>query len=357
MTTRRSFLVSLLATASLPRLTWADAGGPSYLAAAKDPSGQFSLIGLTREGAEAFHVSLPARGHAGAGHPKRPEAVVFARRPGTFAYVIDCAFGRVSHDLTAPEGAHFSGHGTYSRDGTTLFTSEISNADGQGQIGLWDVENGYERVGEFASGGLGPHEILRLPDSDTIVVANGGIVTALDDDRSKLNINTMAPNLTYLSSDGDVLERVELPSHWHQNSIRHLSVTSDGLVGFAMQWEGDPAIMPPLLGVHKQGDAVVLISLPDYLAPRLKNYAASIAFSGDETRVAITCPRGGVMVSFDLAGQDPEFLPRADVCGISASQNGFYVTDGLGGVLESKAGKLRPLAVHDRAWDNHLVRI
>jgi hypothetical protein len=283
--------------------------------------------------------------------------VAFARRPGTFAYVLDCAFGQVSQQIDAPAGLHFSGHGTYSADGAILFTSEIENSSGAGRIGLWDVQNSYQRLGDFASGGIGPHEILRLPNSDVIVVANGGIITAQDGDRSKLNISTMAPNLSYLSPTGDVLEQVKLPAKWHQNSIRHLAATSDGTVGFAMQWEGDPSVMPPLLALHKQGEKMQMATLPDHLAPRLKNYAASIAFSADETRVAITCPRGGVMVQFDREAQNPVFMSRADVCGISRAPDGMFVTDGLGGVMIAAGDSLRPLAVHDRAWDNHLIKI
>ena len=90
MTTRRSFLAGLLAAASAPSLSWADAGSPAYLAAAKEPSGTYALFGLAASGQDVFRIALPDRGHAAAAHPPAPEAVAFARRPGTFALVIDC---------------------------------------------------------------------------------------------------------------------------------------------------------------------------------------------------------------------------------------------------------------------------
>lgn len=346
-----------MATASLPTLTWADAGGPAFLAAAKEPDNSFALIGLTETGSETFRIPLPARGHAGAGHPNRPEAVAFARRPGTFAFVIDCAFGTVMHQLTAPDGLHFSGHGVFSADGKTLFTSETEDNGGAGWIGVWQVDQGYKRSGKFSSGGIGPHEILLHPDHETLVVANGGIIAALDDDRTKLNLDTMAPNLSYLSCDGARLEQVTLPQALHQNSIRHLAIAADGMVAFAMQWEGDASIMPPLLGLHQRGSDVLLADLPEHLAFRLKNYAASIAFDPAERRVAITCPKGGVMVSFDRNASDPIFTARQDVCGLSAAKYGYFVTDGLGGVFLSTDDGLHPLALHNRAWDNHLVKV
>ena len=51
---RRAFLASLAAAAALPRASWADAGSPAYLAAAKEVSGDYSLSGISRAGAAPF---------------------------------------------------------------------------------------------------------------------------------------------------------------------------------------------------------------------------------------------------------------------------------------------------------------
>ena len=83
MTTRRQFLAGVLASGLAPAPTWADAGRPRFLTAAKTPSGAYVLVGLRADLTEAFRLPLPTRGHAAAAHPKRPEAVAFARRPGT----------------------------------------------------------------------------------------------------------------------------------------------------------------------------------------------------------------------------------------------------------------------------------
>lgn len=356
MSTRRRFLASFLAAAAVPTLTWADAGSPNFLAAAQEPDGTFALFGITAQGQETFRIPLPARGHAGAGHPVRPEAVTFARRPGTYALVIDCVCGQIMRSLAAPDGHHFSGHGVFSADGETLFTGEIENTTGEGWIGCWARAGGYRRIGQFASGGIGPHEILRLPDG-TLAVANGGIIAALDDDRTKLNLDTMQPNLSYLATDGTLNDRIELPSDLHRNSIRHLAAHPDGTVAFAMQWEGDDTEHPPLLGLHRQGDTPVLCALPDTLAPRMKGYAGSVAFAGSGRMVAITSPKGGVMAIFDRTGRFMDMPARSEICGIGAEAVGFLMTDGLGGVMQLTTNTLRPLALFNRAWDNHLIAI
>lgn len=357
MATRRGFLATLLAGAALPSLSWADAGGPAYVAAAREPDGSYALYGLSADGEETFGIALPARGHAAAAHPFRPEAVAFARRPGTFALVIDCARGVLLGQLEAPEGHHFNGHGAFSSDGHTLFTSETDNLNGEGQIGVWNAAEGYARQRQFASGGIGPHEILRLPGTDVLAVANGGIHAALDNERTKLNLATMAPNLSYFSDTGALLEQVTLPPDLHQNSIRHLAAHSDGTLAFAMQWEGDAALYPPLLGLHRRGETVVLHPVADHDTPRTRNYAGSVAFSNDGARVGITCSKGGVLAVFDLNGGAPTLLPRRDVSGLACAPEGMIATDGMGGVLAVTTEGLRPLGSFNRAWDNHLVAI
>ena len=86
-----------------------------------------------------FQLPLPGRGHAAAVHPSRPEAIAFARRPGTFALVINCATGEVTHRLTPPDGMQFNGHGAFSLDSALLMTSEVVAESSEGRIGLWET--------------------------------------------------------------------------------------------------------------------------------------------------------------------------------------------------------------------------
>lgn len=350
---RRHFLAALMASATLPDPGWGDAGNPAFLAAAKERSGTYALFGLSARGAEVFRIPLPARGHAAAVHPATPEAVAFARRPGTYALVIDCLTGRVAKRLQAPAGRHFYGHGAFLDGGRVLATTENHIDSGQGRIGLWARDEGYRRVGEIASGGIGPHELLALP-GNVLAVANGGILTRPEHVREKLNLPTMRPNLSYVTMEGGVEERVELGPELHFASIRHLAFR-DGQVGFAMQWQGDSADPVPLLGLHRRGSAPVLAMAGLAEQISMQGYAGSVAMA--EGVVGITSPRGGRVHLFDLQGKFFSSERRADICGLAAGQGGALVaTDGLGAVLEIGGG-VRPLGVFDRAWDNHLVRL
>ncbi|CUK09722.1 hypothetical protein RUE5091_03214 [Ruegeria denitrificans] len=356
MPSRRHFLAGLAATSLAPIRGWAAVGSPDYLAAALFPDGSYRLAGLDTGGDILFSLPLPARGHAAAAHPHWAQAVAFARRPGTFAVVIDCTTGTEITRLTAPEGRHFYGHGVFSPDGSRLFTTENDYEAADGVIGVWNTDD-YTRMGEFPSGGVGPHDMRLMPDGQTLAIANGGIETHPETGRTKLNLPTMQPRLTYLDVSGTVLEQVELPRALHKNSIRHLAVRRDGLVAFAMQWQGDKAQHPPLLGLHRRGETLRLLSAPEAVQSTLQGYAGSVAFAGDGSTVAITCPRGNALHRFSVAdGQLTGVFPLEDVCGLGPGPEGYFFTTGTGIVGELTSGphiSARP----DCQWDNHLIPI
>lgn len=358
MTDRRSFIAGMLAAGVCPRPTWAEVGSPAFLSAGMTPNGIYALCGLTARGQIAFGLPLPARGHAAAAHPMLAEAVAFARRPGTFAVVIDCVSGREKARLHAPAGRHFYGHGTFSADGDLLFTTENDFGAARGVIGVWDPRHGYARLGELSSGGTGPHDIKLMPDGQTLVVANGGIETHPETGRIKLNLPTMRPNLSYLSFDGRVEETIELDRSLRRNSIRHLATTGDGTVAFAMQWQGDQARHPPLIGMHRTGSPAMLLEATGRHAEKMKGYVGSVAVSQALGRIAATSPRGNAVQVFDVRTQAIVAQSEIeDVCGVAALDAGFFLTSGHGEVamqLDASHEILRNTALR---WDNHLVAV
>ncbi|MDE4133841.1 DUF1513 domain-containing protein [Phaeobacter sp. QD34_3] len=358
MPSRRGFLAGLLAAGMAPAASWADLGSPAYLSAGKTADGRHLLAGLAEDGEILFTRPLPARGHAATAHPHRPEAVGFARRPGRFADVIDCRTGEQLSRLEPPAGHHFYGHGVFTADGSLLMTTENDYEAGRGIIGVWDARADYRRIGSFASGGTGPHDMLLKADGSGLVVANGGIETHPDSGRAKLNIPTMRPNLSYLDFDGAITEQVELEPELHKNSIRHLAIRADGTVGFAMQWQGDLGADVPIVGLHRPGMSPRLMAEDD---PRLRNlngYGGSIAFTPDGRQVAVTSPRGSVMQVFDCeSGEMNGEYGLADVCGLAQSRAGLIASSGTGKVVELVQGQLRPLRSAALRWDNHLIRL
>ena len=355
-TGRRQFITGLLATGLIPKISWADAGSPASLSTAARTDGSYVLCGIGHDLDILFQIPLPARGHAAAAHPTKPQAVAFARRPGTFASVVNCVTGKIETTLYAPKGRHFYGHGTFSANGDWLFTTENDFEVGRGRIGIWDVSAGYTRYGEFDSGGIGPHDIKRLPNTDILVIANGGIDTHPDTGRTKLNIPTMRPNLSYIH-DGTLIEMAQLPPDMHKNSIRHLAVNSKGDVAIGMQWQSD-AQADALVGQHSQGQPIELFTCPPNQMRNLEGYIGSVAFSSDAKTLAVTSPRGGKLQVYDAkTGRLNREINLKDASGLVTHEDGFVVSSGTNG-LSHVFGQhqARPFNT-TLMWDNHLVTI
>jgi len=358
MTSRRGFLAGLLASGLAPQASWADLDYPAYLSAAKHADGTYVFAGLSATGSLLFRCPLPDRGHAASAHPIRPEVVAFARRPGLFADVIDCRTGAHLARLAPPAGHHFYGHGCFTPDGSRLYTTENDYENTRGVVGVWDTSNGYQRIGSFASGGIGPHELLLRRDAPGLIIANGGIQTHPDSGRDKLNLDTMTPNLSYLSFNGTIEAQMQLPDDLHQNSIRHLAMHPNGTVGFAMQWQGESGADVPIVGLHHPSAVPRLLAEDDPRVRNLNGYGGSICFSADGTSIAVTSPRGGVVQVIDvLTGALRHEHQIKDVCGLATSASGFIASSGSGLVVSLHQSGMEPLSRLDLRWDNHLIRL
>ncbi|MEP2714975.1 DUF1513 domain-containing protein [Pseudophaeobacter sp.] len=358
MTSRRGFIAGLLASGLAPSPSWADLGGPAFLSAAKDPTGNHLLAGLSDAGAIRFTCPLPGRGHAAAAHPHRPEAVAFARRPGRFADVIDCRDGARLARLLPPTGHHFYGHGRFSPDGSRLFTTENDFENAQGVIGVWEVKQDYRRIRSFSSGGIGPHDMLlwNMGGEPQLVIANGGIETHPDSGRAKLNLPEMRSNLTLMSLEGEPQEVMELSQELQLNSIRHLCLSPDGTIGFAMQWQGDSGAVVPIVGLYQPGSTPRLLAAEDPRLRGLQGYGGSVAFTPDGAEIAVSSPRGGLVQVMQSANAQiiHEYHLR-DVCGLATSPSGLLASTGLGQTFALKKDLIELKQQHDLAWDNHLV--
>ncbi len=315
---------------------------PLLLSARGDGRGRYFVSGFDGDGRPAFDLALPGRGHAVVLRPGPPhgsrhgprQAVVFARRPGGFALVLDLEAGRFLQRLDSGQGRHFYGHGVFSRDGRTLFSSENAFGSGRGVIGIRDATDGYRRLGEYPSHGIGPHDLRLLADGKTLVVANGGVLTHPDSGRAKLNLPEMSPSLAYLDlADGALRADYRLPAERHRLSIRHLAVGPEDRVAIALQYEGPRADLPPLVALHGGEDAIALLAAPEPVQRRMRNYCGSLALDSAGETLAVSCPRGGLVTFWaPREGRFLRALALPDGCGVApaAAPGSFLLTSGRG---------------------------
>jgi uncharacterized protein len=354
---RRNFLKAAAALGAMPfaTLTRAD-GSPAFIAARMDGKDAFSVAVLDYAGNVLFREELDQRAHDIALSPDRSTAVVFARRPGYFALVLDLVRSRRVTAFAPPEGRHFYGHGLFSADGRLLYATENDWASERGVLGVYDVGSEYVRIGEIDTHGIDPHEAFLMADRQTIAIANGGIATHPDFDRVKLNVATMKPSLVYLdAATGDVIDRVTLPASLHQLSIRHVAEAADGSIWFGGQYEGADTDAIDLVGRHIRGGDPQLVGAPPAAYSGMRHYVGSVGVNRTGTRIAATSPVGGRVLIFDVATRNlVDERDIADVCGVAGDGGDFIVSDGRGRLW--RGGTLL-CEVPEVAWDNHLRRV
>lgn len=366
-TKRRQFLSMMLGAAALGPLRIAGATSPGvYLGCRKDNNNRHFVTAIDSEGAIIFDAALPERGHGAAMRPGSVQCVVISRRPGSTMTVLDTDRGEVVHRIQAPRDRHYYGHGVFDAEGRMLYATENAFESGDGVIGIYDAADGYRRLGEIPSHGIGPHQLVLRRDGRTLAIANGGIRTHPDLGRSKLNLSDMDPNLAYVDSfDGRLLDAFRPPGSLHQLSIRHLDIAPDDTICMAAQYEGAANLYPPLVAIHGNASALHWLDAPSGIYRKMRNYCGSVCFDREGEYVAVSAPRGNRIVFWSL--RQSRYVARTEVvdgCGVAAGMlpGEFVISSGQGGVFRYRLSDQRraPLAqaeALDARWDNHMLRL
>lgn len=321
-----------------------------YASAFMDRSGAYGIATVSERGEIIERVALPARAHGLAATADGSRAVAFARRPGTFALVFSPQHRFEPVTIRAADGRHFFGHGCFSADGRLLYATENDFDANRGMIGIYDGTDGYRRVGEFETYGIGPHDMTLSADGTLMAVANGGIETHPDFGRTKLNLDHMEPSLSLIdAATGALVERHTLPAALKPLSTRHLDIDAAGRIWFACQWEGARDAAPPLAGSFRRGEDLAFLTLPEETTARLANYVGAVAIDRARDLVGLTSPVGNSLVVVDAkSGRVLSEKTVDQVAGIAAGGRDFAVSDYRGGFN----GLSSPVA-----WDQHIVRL
>ena len=347
---------------ALPGVSAAAAEEVLMASAADDRDGNHWLVVMNDLGEERLRHPLPARAHHVAVHSERPLVAVVARRPGYYIDLVDYSNGQLLRRIEPGEGRHFYGHAIFAPDGRGLYATEMDLATGQGRVTRYEIDRPGGPVVDFASHGVGPHELLLAPDRRTLIIANGGILT---DGRDKLNLDTMTPSLAYLDlADGRLLEQRFLPPEHHQLSIRHMDVNARGEVVIGLQYQGDLTDDKPLVAVHRRGAELKLLHAPEPVNRQMVQYCGSARFDLSGRIAAVSAPRGNLVTFWDL--QEDRFLTSLDAtdgCGLAATQEpgSFIVTTGRGRCYalypeeDYREPLLLPPQLSRLAWDNHMA--
>ncbi|MGR6861669.1 DUF1513 domain-containing protein [Aliivibrio salmonicida] len=329
----------------------------SLISCSRTDKGHFGAVVADSEGYPIHSITLPERGHGVAISPNGELAVAFARRPGNYMQLFSIKTGQSDSITAAMPNRYFYGHGVFSSDGLTLYTTEGKKDTSEGIIGVYQLRGtNLTKVNEFTGFGIGPHEVIRIDDT-TLAIGVGGVHTK---GRVPVNLESMKPALVYLSTEtGLVLERVGLPDN--KLSIRHLSQTEDGRVLCGQQYRGEPEEGMPLVAVHRRGEPLQQLNAEPEEWLRFNHYIASIAVLGEH--VVATSPKGNCYGVWNLStNQLVEITSLADASGVVVNHNDspfsqWHISSGTGKVISrTEKGEVTSHQTNVM-WDNHWSQI
>lgn len=320
----------------------------------------------------AARTELPTRGHGVQTLPGG-QLVFAARRPGDWLLRWQPKTGALQW-AWMQEDRCFNGHVALAGPATAqawqaqasaggsgmLFTTETDLEDSQGCIGLRDATS-LEKLAEWRSHGMDPHELLVLPaalgklPAGTLVVANGGIPTQSETGRSKKWLDSMDPSLVTLHPfDGRLLGQWKLPDP--RLSIRHLAWdAARQRLGIALQAEHEDARRQsaPIFAVW---DGQRLQLAQDQ--PPLAGYGGSVECAPlAQGGFVVSCPKSDCMAWFDAQARYLGSSPQGDVCPVALDGARLWAGGGHGVTERSSRSREQAVAalntVTGLMFDNH----
>lgn len=363
-TTRRMLFTRLggLALASRSLLGLAHARDhecdAEWLATAAVPGG-FAPVMMGRDAAPTLVVTGAQRLHWVEPSPDGRTAVAVARRPGTTAVLFDRRAGTVLATFEPGEGRVFSGHGRFVEEGRRFLAVEIDRRSGQGTITLREVGSRFAIVAEWASSGIGPHDLL--PAGTVLVVANGGIEPHTPE---AIGAEVAGASLALLDPrSGQVRTRAALDEDLASLSLRHLAGAPDGSVVVAAQDLLADGIARPLVHRLTREGRLQPFDAPDEAWRGFRTYIGSVSFDASGAYVAAASPRGNRVGVWTREGRFLGAVPLVDGCGLAPTREAgrFLATSGLGEAIVIDAGEEGVGVIARRGggprYDNHLARI
>ncbi len=380
MYTRRQFLlgsISFFSAAQTSAYTFLlNKKSPNQLllSACTDNNNKHYVTASTVDGQLYYKILIPERAHDSMYDVKNHHALYFGRSPSQNIYIVDVINRSLVKTITANKYRHFYGHGVLDKTSQYLYVTENNYKEGKGCIGVYDINEGYNKVNEFDSHGIGPHQLLLLPNQKTLVVANGGLLKHPSQPKKILNESNFNSCLSYIDSQtGTLLGRYDCA--FPKNSLRHMAVNSEGkvLIG-AQSYAGDPTI--PLIFSHQGESTLTPFKAEEFIWQSHNQYTGSLAVK--ENTLAVTSPRGNI-ISFwdintntflsknnhnDIAGLLAYDYPTVEIPKASPIKTQFFASTGQGLVLQIGTNSvsssfvdstvIKQSYVPDIAWDNHL---
>ena len=304
---------------------------------------------------------LPLRAHDSLYLPGTNKIVVISRRTGNKIFILNLKSNKISKIIHAPDYRHFYGHGVYCDKTKFLYVTENNykfNDERSGSIAIYDTKKDFSRIGEFITYGIGPHEIKIF--RDTIIIANGGVLTHPDFPRIKLNLKDIQSNITRVNiNNGELKQKLQLNKKYKNLSIRHFDIDRNNNIYAGCQVYNKVEQASENLVFSCKSNKLKSFSISESLSKELKNYTGSIKLNIDNNEIYASFPRGNHLISWNINDHKVKKIIRInDVCGMSYAKKKkiFLISDGQGNIYSNSLNhNLSKFYSSKFNFDNHFI--
>ncbi|WP_457282663.1 DUF1513 domain-containing protein [Polaromonas sp. P5_D5] len=338
---------------------------PQQLVAAWEATHGYQVGVLAYRGA-ALQVSaaldVPTRAHGVWVEPSGTLLAV-ARRPGDWLLRWrpegNGTGQAIAWGWAEPDRA-FNGHVIASPDGNTLYTTETNLETGEGLVGLRDAAT-LEKLGEWPTHGMDPHELL-LDDDGSLVVANGGIPALPETGRLKIHMDRMDASLVRLDArSGALLGQWRLADK--RLSLRHMAwggapaAGGARVLGIALQAEHDDTAAKTVAPVLALFDGRKLQTCAAADGRVLAGYGGDITWAAGS--FAVGCPRANGVAVWQADGRWTGFFPLEEACAVTSAPAAgqadatLWAGGRLAALTRDVAGRTALPALKNVRLDNH----
>jgi hypothetical protein len=235
-------------------------------------------------------VDLDFFGHGLAVHPLDRRRAALFEKQGPGACELDLAAPGMTRPIKTASNRYFYGHGSYSRDGQVLFSTETDLPTHEGLICIRDAQS-LKELGQFPTYGKNPHDCCLVDGGKTLVITNGG--GRIEDSRG-------LPSVTFVeAASTKLLEKLTFPTP--RINAGHLALSRRGdLVAASAPREGLPKTSPGGLTMRTVGGAFVTMTEPSAVVSRMIGESLSLCIDDSRSVVGVTNPDGNIVTFWDL---------------------------------------------------------
>jgi hypothetical protein len=255
-------------------------------------------------------IELDFLPHGIAVDPLNPLRLLVCEKIGPGAAVIDLNTMKLVQKLQSPANRRFYGHGAFSADGETIYTTETYKGNKRGTIVERDAIS-FDELGEFPSFGDSPHECQLIDGGATLVVTNGGG-----------NMNGSLPNISYIDVASRQLMRQEKPTTSALNTGHFYTSDNNDLVVVSAPRDGN-RIRLGGLSIQPSGKAMKTATSPKKVVSQMLGESLSVAIH--QSIALVTHPDGNMISFWDTTNR--KFIKKLALelpRGVTLSNDGKY---------------------------------